>query len=137
MKTIECSRCHRLFKSTDERIFIHTKGQDYNWCSDCTRRAMRLMDQRMDEEEKVKLNFECMKCPLKVGCLTLCATQPEDVINPPCRKYAIGITGNSNDTFWTRPSEMYVKDRLNTNPADLRFVIVSDSDKKESAVVIL
>lgn len=26
MKTLECSRCHRLFKSTDERIFIHTKA---------------------------------------------------------------------------------------------------------------
>lgn len=125
MKTIECDRCHRLFRSTDERIFIHTKTQDFNWCTECTRRALELMDTRLDEESKIRLNHECMSCPLKKGCLTTCATQPEDVINPPCGKYAIGIVGNRNDSFWTRPAEAWMNNRFNTNPEDLRYVIVN------------
>lgn len=137
MKTLECSRCHRLFRSTDERVYIHTKTQDFNWCTECTHRAMYLMDKQLHEEENIKLNHECMKCPVKTGCLTLCATQPEDVIHPPCGKYAIGITGNDNNSFWTRPSEVWINDRFNTNPDDLRYVIVNPSDKDDSEVVII
>lgn len=135
MKTIECSRCHRLFKSTDERMYVHTKTVDFNYCTECTERAWQLMDQKIKEEEKIRLNYECMKCPVKKGCLTLCATQPEDVIHPPCGKYAIGITGDRNDSFWTRPSEMWVNDRFNTNPQDLRYVIVDPNDDTEVSII--
>ena len=79
MKTIECSRCHKLFRSTEERIYIHTRTQDYNWCADCTRQALQMMKIDLRMEDK-KLNFECMKCPLKKGCLITCAVQAEDVI---------------------------------------------------------
>lgn len=137
MKTLECSRCHRLFKTTDKRIFIHTKTEDFNWCSECTERALKLLDQRMKEEESVRLNHECMDCPMKLGCLTLCATQPEDVIHPPCAKYAIGITGNRNDTFWTRPADAWIMDRFNTNPQDIRYVIVDPSEKEDTEVVLI
>lgn len=135
MKTLECSRCHRLFKSTDERIFIHTKAGDFNWCEDCTRRALQLMDQKLDQEAKVKLNHECMSCPMKKGCLGICAAQPEDVMHPPCGKYAIGIVGNRTDAFWTRPSEMWLHNRFETNPQDLRFVIVGSTDDTEVSIL--
>lgn len=127
MKTIECSRCHKLFRSTEERIYIHTRTQDYNWCADCTRQALQMMKIDLHMGDK-KLNFECMKCPLKKGCLITCAVQAEDVIEPPCGKYAIGITGNRNDTFWTRPAEAWKNDRFNTDPDDLLYVIVKDDD---------
>lgn len=135
MKTIECSRCHRLFKSTDERIFIHTATQDFNWCEDCTRRALQLMDMKLHEEEKIRLNYECMSCPMRKGCLAICAAQPEDILKPPCGKYAIGISGNRTDAFWTRPSETWQQDRFNTNPRDLRFVIVDKSDDTEVSII--
>lgn len=135
MKTFECDRCHRLFKSTDERIFIHTKTQDFNWCSKCTRRALELMDTKLTEESKIRLNHECMSCPMKKGCLTWCAAHPEDVLQPSCGKYAIGIAGNRNDTFWTRPSEAWLHERFNTNPKDLRFVIVDKSDDTEVSII--
>lgn len=137
MKTLECNRCHRLFKSTDERIYIHTKTEDQNLCSECTKRALKLLDQKLKQEESVKLNYECMSCPMKVGCLTLCATKPEDVIKPPCGKYAIGITANDNETFWTRPVGTWIMDRFNTNPEDLRFVVVDQSSKEETGVSII
>lgn len=135
MKTLECSRCHRLFRSTDERIYIHTKDEDFNWCESCTKRALQLMGQNLKDEETIRLNYECLSCPVKQGCLTLCATNPEDVMQPPCGKYAIGITGNRNDSFWTRPSDAWLHDRFNSNPQDLRFVIVENADDTEVSVI--
>lgn len=135
MKILECSRCHRMFKSTDEHIFIHTKKSDYNWCQKCTRRALELMDSKLDAERDMKLNSECMKCPMKNGCLAICATQPEDVMHPPCEKYAIGIVADRNDMFWTRPAAMWEFDRFNTKPEDLRFVIVPPDESSEVYLV--
>lgn len=128
MKTIECSRCHRLFRSTDERMYVHTATNDFNYCSECTERALQLMGQKLKEEKEIRLNYECMKCIFKIGCLQQCRNQPEDVLEPPCGKYAIGICGNRNDSFWTRPSETWMIDRFNTNPHDLRYVIVDPDD---------
>lgn len=71
-------------------------------------------------------NQECMECPLRFGCLAICATKPEDVIRPICGKYAIGITGDRNDVFWTRPVDAWRADPLNTHPKDLRFVVVPE-----------
>lgn len=69
------------------------------------------------------LNKECMKCPLKTGCMILCAFNPGDVIKPPCEKYAIGIS-KTDSVFWTRPADNYEKDPNNPAPKDLKFVIV-------------
>ena len=135
VKILECHRCHRLFKSTDEHIFIHTKTKDVNWCEKCTTRALQLMDDRIDKEASMKLNRECMDCPLRVGCLTECATQPEDVIKPPCGRYAIGICADRNNTFWTRPADVWQYDRFNLHPEDLLYVVVDLPDDTEVRII--
>lgn len=69
------------------------------------------------------LNKECMKCPVKLGCLILCAFHPNDVMKPPCEKYAIGIS-QTDSVFWTRPADKYLEDPDNPAPTDLKFCIV-------------
>ncbi len=135
MKILECSRCHRMFKSTDEHIYIHTKTNDFNWCDECTERALQLMGAKLDEEKEMQLNRECMRCPIKQGCLTLCATRPEDVIHPPCGKFAIGIVADRNDMYWTRPADIWENDRFNTRPKDVRFVVVDKDDSTDVVVL--
>ena len=36
MKVIECSKCHRLFRSTCDHITIYTKNGNENYCTSCT-----------------------------------------------------------------------------------------------------
>ena len=69
------------------------------------------------------LNEDCMKCPIKRGCLVLCSFNPGDIIRPVCEKYAIGIS-KTHGVFWTRPLDNYLKDPKNPAPTDLKFCIV-------------
>lgn len=135
MKVLECSKCHRMFKSSEERMFIHTKEADFNFCTNCTLKATMLMELNIQEEEKMTLNYECMKCPMKKGCLGICAANPENVQEPPCGKYAIGITGNHKGAFWTRPIEAWKLDRFAPNPQDLLFCVVATDDKTEVKII--
>ena len=70
------------------------------------------------------INHECMACVLKHGCLMICAANPEDVMKPPCEKYAIGLT--KKDVFWTRPIKAWLSDPANRAPDDVRFVIFDE-----------
>lgn len=71
-----------------------------------------------------KLNGECYSCPLRSGCHVLVAFNPDDVLEPPCGKYVIGLCGNCDDaSYWTRPIDHYKKDPMNPAPNDLKFVV--------------
>lgn len=58
---------------------------------------------------KSTINKECTSCPIRLGCHTLVAFHPLDVLEPPCGKYVIGLAGNCDDsTFWTIPKDKYI-----------------------------
>ena len=70
------------------------------------------------------LNTDCIECPIRNGCLAICEKHPNDVLRPPCGKFAIGLAndGDGGFLFWTRPVDKWVLDPNNATPDDLRFV---------------
>lgn len=64
--------------------------------------------------------MECMGCILRYGCLKICEIHPDDVLKPPCGKFAIGIS--TVMVFWTIPVDEWLKDPKDKNPKGLKFV---------------
>lgn len=87
-----------------------------------------------NESEREWLNTDCIECPMRYGCLALCAENPHDVMEPPCGKFAIGLTDDIN-AFWTRPVGNWVLDPGNAAPDDLRFVPIADKHRQKVAVI--
>lgn len=43
MKVIECCKCHKLFKSTEDHFVFYSREKNMNYCRECSVELLRVM----------------------------------------------------------------------------------------------